>query len=350
MTKTITFFNHKGGVGKTTLIHNLAFALADLGHKVLLIDSDPQMNLTALMYGLSTNIDYSTEDTSKWSQNTKKYISLYEHLNIYLKDEACSKPKFNVQSREKKGYIDLISGAINLSVMEGDLYPIIKSSNPYTQSIPHRFETAVKDNNNNTYDYILIDTSPSASSIVNSLMIMSSDYFISPVSPSFFSLQAIDNLSEIFRTWISLLSPYKTTIGFKGLSFNVKFLGIVVQLAKRFKGYTEATEQWIKDLNTSVKNFQKYMSTLAMTVTEDEFNGIFAENIPFIIEKCCDFTQQLRTIAEKEGIPVIYLTPEICRKHNSKIDMSKSDNQYKLAFDSINTSYRRIASNLSSLK
>lgn len=65
MTKTITFFNHKGCVGKTTLIHNLAFALADLGHKVLLIDSDPQMNLTALMYGLSTNIDYSTEDTSK---------------------------------------------------------------------------------------------------------------------------------------------------------------------------------------------------------------------------------------------------------------------------------------------
>lgn len=65
MTKIITFFNHKGGVGKTTLVHNLGFLLADRGHKVLLIDADPQMNLTAAMYGLSTSVEYSTDEDSK---------------------------------------------------------------------------------------------------------------------------------------------------------------------------------------------------------------------------------------------------------------------------------------------
>ena len=38
----ITLFNHKGGVGKTTLTTNIAFALAEMGKSVLLVDSDPQ--------------------------------------------------------------------------------------------------------------------------------------------------------------------------------------------------------------------------------------------------------------------------------------------------------------------
>lgn len=47
--KNICLFNHKGGVGKTTLTFNIASALADLGNRVLLVDSDPQCNLTALL-------------------------------------------------------------------------------------------------------------------------------------------------------------------------------------------------------------------------------------------------------------------------------------------------------------
>ena len=45
----LTLFNHKGGVGKTTLTVNLAFALANMGKKVLLVDSDPQCNLTSYL-------------------------------------------------------------------------------------------------------------------------------------------------------------------------------------------------------------------------------------------------------------------------------------------------------------
>jgi chromosome partitioning protein len=43
----ITFFNNKGGVGKTSLVYHIAWMLADLGHRVLAADLDPQANLTS---------------------------------------------------------------------------------------------------------------------------------------------------------------------------------------------------------------------------------------------------------------------------------------------------------------
>lgn len=357
MSKVISFFNHKGGVGKTTLVHNLAFALSDLGQKVLVIDADPQMNLTASMYGLSTSIDYSTDETSKWSENTKKYISFSEHLDSCIKDEKTSKPKFRCRSaRNNKGYVDLISGSINIANIEGDLYQIIKNSNNYTKNVAHKFELAIRDHSD--YDFVLIDTPPSASSIINALTIMSSDFFIAPVSPSFFSLQAIDNLSEIFNNWMKLLVEYKTTQAFKGIGFKVKFLGIVVQLAKRFKGgggskFTTSTETWIEDVNTSVKRFQEDLAIRTsgtMVVNDKIFQSVFTDSDPFIIEKCCDFTPQLRSIAEKEGIPVIYLTQDICTKHNKQVDITKKDGQYKKSFDSVFESYSKIAKDFLNLK
>ena len=44
--KILSVFNNKGGVGKTTLTYHLSHALSELGHRVLMIDADPQCNLT----------------------------------------------------------------------------------------------------------------------------------------------------------------------------------------------------------------------------------------------------------------------------------------------------------------
>lgn len=360
MGKIITFFNHKGGVGKTTLVHNLGFILASKGFRVLLIDADPQMNLTAAMYGLSTNVEYSTDEESKWSENVRRYISLSEYLDVALKEQSCEKEIFqsalNLDS-SNNSCVHLISGAINLANTEADLYGIIKNKNDFTNNIPYKFEQAITRQKSH-YDFILIDTSPSASSIINALIMMLSDYFIAPVSPTFFSLQAIDNLSAIFQNWIKLLGDYQTTQSFKGLSFQPKFLGLVVQMAKRFNGgikeerseFSKSAEKWIKDVNTSVKRFQQFAALRNMSISDEEFKRFFGvDSNPFIIQKCCDFTNQLRSIAEKAGIPVTYLTQEICNRYKDSgtgVDITKENGQYAISFKSISDSYHNIADGL----
>ena len=51
MTKRIAFFNHKGGVSKTTTTFNLGWMLAEKGNTVVLVDADPQCNLTGMVLG-----------------------------------------------------------------------------------------------------------------------------------------------------------------------------------------------------------------------------------------------------------------------------------------------------------
>ncbi|MEO1530076.1 MAG: ParA family protein, partial [Planctomycetota bacterium] len=71
--KKLTLFNHKGGVGKTTLTVNIADALGAMGHTVLLIDADPQCNLTSYYLGekeidqLLGESDDDDEGDTMWS-------------------------------------------------------------------------------------------------------------------------------------------------------------------------------------------------------------------------------------------------------------------------------------------
>ena len=254
-------------------------------------------------------------------------------------------------------FVDLISGSINLANIEADLYGIIKNKNEFTNDIPYKFEQAIR-KKKDSYDFILIDTSPSASSIINALIMMMTDYFITPVSPTFFSLQAIDNLSTIFNNWIKLLGEYETTQNFKGLSFKPKFLGLVVQMAKRFSGgsvqettrFSKSAEKWIEDVNNSVKRFQQFAMRRGISISDEEFMQFFGNDPgPFIIQKCCDFTPQLRSIAEKAGVPIVHLTQDICNKYKDSgqmVDLTKEDGQYTRSFTSISNSYNKIADGL----
>ncbi len=159
MGKTISISNHKGGVGKTTSTINIGAALHQLGKKVLLVDLDPQANLSQSLGIIDVEHD------------------IYESLS--------KKSKLKPYSY-KEGF-DLIPSCLNLSGAEIEL-----SSSIGREYILKKLIDEIKDN----YDYILIDCPPSLGLLaINAFA--AADEILIPAQAEFLSTQGLTKLIEV---------------------------------------------------------------------------------------------------------------------------------------------------------
>ena len=151
----ISLLNHKGGVGKTTSTINIGAGLVELGKKVLLIDLDPQANLT-----LSLGIPR-------------------QRFTIY---EAVRGESELVPYTVKEG-LDVITSTLDLSGAEMELI-----NEAGREFIMRELFEPVKEE----YDYIIIDCPPSLGLLtLNALT--SSDYVYIPLQTEFLALQGLAN-------------------------------------------------------------------------------------------------------------------------------------------------------------
>lgn len=372
MAEIITLFSHKGGVGKTTAAQNIAVSLTKRGKNVLLIDADAQMNLTSSVLGLSDSVEYAETNESKWNQLCAEYTNIKDYLDWYTAKDTRIKeldiklfdynPKNiypDLFQAQERGILSLLLGHIKIFEIEATLYNIsktVRDSNKF-----YLIQEGIKSLaswNGRKYDYIIVDTSPSASSILNGTLLMMSDYFLCPVLPNFFSLQAIDNLQEIVKHWVSSLDDFRATTNTRGLTFAPKFIGIVINVAKRFKKdnsreVTKYAEKWREKINTSVNKFCKYAFDCDRLLTKDKFAVAFPDSSPYIISEICDFTGNLRSVGEITGIPIVDLNNAIVQDGCGKLGISPftiekvkkdtGDDHYKRAFSEACKSYDYIA-------
>src|SRR5260370_20148038 len=77
MAKIISVFNNKGGVGKSTICWNLGNALGDLGKRVLLIDFDPQCNLSIAMLGETTFVRALPAQNQPYGTTVRAYLQRF---------------------------------------------------------------------------------------------------------------------------------------------------------------------------------------------------------------------------------------------------------------------------------
>ena len=177
----ISLANQKGGVGKTTTSINLAAALAKLGKKVLLVDADPQANTSS---GLGMDIQHI--------ENT-----VYECLINDIAPTTAIKPTKTDNLFIIPSHIDLVGAEIEMLSMEN------------RENILKRVLKPMR----NTYDYILIDCSPSLGLItINALT--ASDSIIIPVQCEFFALEGIAKLLNTIKIIKSNLNPTLRIEGF----------------------------------------------------------------------------------------------------------------------------------------
>jgi len=186
--RIITIANQKGGVGKTTTTMNLGVALVKAGKKVLLIDGDPQANLTSYL-GVTPG--------------EPPYEGLHTLDEVYLAKRPLDKKGKHLFVAQTSSGVDLIASDRALSGVE--YYLFTRSDR---EVVLGRFLEVLRDE----YDFIFIDTPPSLNLLtLNALC--ASDHVLIPVQPEFFSLEGIVKIRESIQDVQARWNPRISIIG-----------------------------------------------------------------------------------------------------------------------------------------
>jgi chromosome partitioning protein len=190
----LTFFNNKGGVGKTSLVYHLSWMFAQQGQRVLAVDLDPQANLTAAFLDEDRLAELWADDAGA--------STIFRSV----------KPLLDVGDFAPAGYqtldprLALIPGDLGLSSFEDVLSSTwTEAMNDKNKTRPFRILTAFWRSAQESAarfaaDLIVFDVGPNLGAI-NRAALLASNHVVVPLGADLFSLQGLRNLGPTLRDW-----------------------------------------------------------------------------------------------------------------------------------------------------
>lgn len=193
----LTFFNNKGGVGKTSLVYHLAWMMSDMGKHVVAIDLDPQANLTSAFFPEDELEVLWDTDSQSPTANTifQCVLPLTEVGDIKHPQTKRINPRLHLVPGDLSlaGFEDFLSKEWPHSLDSGSLYRPFRVLSAFWQVA----QLAAQQHN---ADLILADVGPNLGAI-NRSAVIASDYVVIPLAADLFSLQGLRNLGPTLRGW-----------------------------------------------------------------------------------------------------------------------------------------------------
>lgn len=194
--KSLTFFNNKGGVGKTTLAVNMAYYLSsNFGQKILYVDCDPQCNSTQILLS-----DTIWEEIYESEENSE-HRTILKTVEDLRRGNSDIDPELPV-IRSHRFEVDVLAGHPFLSLLEDTLsesWGSFAGGNLGGARRTH-WAKALVQSQADAYDLVIFDVGPSLGALNRSVLI-GSDYFMTPVASDLFSLYSFTNLATWFEKW-----------------------------------------------------------------------------------------------------------------------------------------------------
>lgn len=223
--KTISVFNHKGGVSKTTTVYNIGWKLATKGYKVLLVDGDPQCNLTGLLL---------QERFEDYYTGASKINNIKDAIRPAFEGTPHPIEAIDCYFHQENNNLYLIPGHMDLSEYDPALSLSLNSNNAITtlQNLPGSFYELIRlCSEKYDIDIVLIDMNPGLSAI-NQTFFISSDAFLIPTNPDPFSLMALNTMQKVlprWKQWSLNSAPFFESATYPLPQKEQKFLGEIIQ-------------------------------------------------------------------------------------------------------------------------
>lgn len=341
--KIISMFNHKGGVSKTTTIFNLGWKLAQHGRRVIMVDGDPQCNLTGVVLGLnpewpeddspSDSVDddalgetfASTQDKAAdfWEENFERTIfgALQPAFNS---EPKLIEPVSCVQVEGVDG-LYLLPGHLRFGEYEVSLGIAQELAGSLTslRNLPGAiYYLLTQTAEALEADYVLLDMSPSLGAL-NQNLVTISDLIIVPTSPDFFSIMALQSLSQVLPRWARWAQGASQNEILQSASYpfpelRLKLGGIVIQRYRLYRSPTDDDpygtptrpfSEWIRRVEDAASSqFVPALQAAGLTLADSAYE---AAGVPpsRVLAQIQEFNSLLPK-SQEHHVPVFALTEE----------------------------------------
>ncbi len=310
--KTLTFFNHKGGVGKTTLTVHLADALGDLGHKVLLVDADPQCNLSAFYIPEDELDELLGESAGEeggetvWSAvapvvqgtgdvKTIDPVKITDNVHLLVGDVLLAQYEEELPAAWTESFARKTRG-----------YAVMCAISKIARSIAETLGAKI----------IMYDVGPNVGPL-NRALLLDSDFFVTPVHTDLYSLRALSTVGHSVAKWITdwrtirqLASPSAKKTLMEG---SPRYLGYLASAYQTYGGRkARPHEYWERMIPSRVKSrvvdeLKKIGETLVPAAP------------PFKLGDVPDM-HSLAAVSQEKGLPVGKLRGHVNSGHYPTID------------------------------